>query len=231
MYPMYKTTFYNVVNPLFEAFLNFVYPPVCLICNIHLNRGGLVCDVCWDEFPKIPAANGNGSVMPVRGLTVISVWQYSEEIQKLIHEMKYFRKRSLAARLGDRMAAAIDSQRQWQDFDVIVPVPLYRTRLRERGYNQSYYLARAVAERWNKPVEGNMLKRIRPTVSQSRLSAKERWSNVENAFRANGSAEIAGRRILLVDDVCTTGATLGACAEALLDAGATSVWGLTAARA
>jgi ComF family protein len=113
--------------------------------------------------------------------------------------------------------------------DVIVPVPLHPDREAERGYNQAGLLARALAEQVGLPIREDGLMRVRATSPQVTLNAKERQSNVAGAFRV-GKGHIAGKRVLLIDDVCTTGATIEACAQALKAEGAQSAWGLTVAR-
>jgi ComF family protein len=113
--------------------------------------------------------------------------------------------------------------------EVLVPVPLHPKRLRQRGYNQASLLAKELSKIIGLPVEEDALLRVQDVVPQARTkSAAERRQNVRHAFACNKNME--GKQILLIDDVCTTGATLDACAIALKTAGASSVWGLTAAR-
>ncbi|MDY7039964.1 MAG: ComF family protein [Chloroflexota bacterium] len=114
--------------------------------------------------------------------------------------------------------------------EAIVPVPLHPTRERTRGYNQSALLARRITEATELPICENLLARVQATSPQVELGAEERRQNVHGAFQCQSGAA-RGRRILLIDDVCTTGATLEACSQALRADGATSVWALTLARA
>jgi ComF family protein len=114
--------------------------------------------------------------------------------------------------------------------DVIVPVPLHADRLRERGYNQAALLAREMGGRLGIAVDEKALLRRRPTAPQAKLDAKQRKDNVRDAFHCSSDA-LADKRVLLIDDVCTTGATLDACAIALYESGARSVQALTLARA
>ena len=134
----------------------------------------------------------------------------------------------MAKPLGGLMAA------YWQQHpmtvDVIVPVPLHADRLRERGYNQAALLAHELARQARLAVDEQTLVRKRATASQIKLDAKQRKENVHDAFYCSDSS-LAGKRVLLVDDVCTTGATLEACAIALQESGALSVQALTLARA
>jgi ComF family protein len=129
---------------------------------------------------------------------------------------------------------ALQLARAWSVYGLpaghVVPVPLAAEREHERGYNQSALLARALAELAGLPYEPRGLRRVRHTHSQVGLSGDERHHNVRGAFQARPE-RVAGRSIVLVDDICTTGATLSACAVALCAAGAAQVWGLTLGRA
>lgn len=149
-------------------------------------------------------------------------------LRRAIHAFKYNYTRDLAVPLGEMLATF------WRAFplpaDVVVPVPLHPRRLRERGYNQSALLAVYLGECTGLPVLTESLHRIRHTRSQARLDARQRKQNVAGAFACLGDA-VRGRSVLLVDDVCTTGATLEACSVALKEGGARSVWALTLARA
>lgn len=126
----------------------------------------------------------------------------------------------LVRREGEAMAA-----------DVVVPVPLHRDRERERGYNQAALVSKALARQLRLPHKAVLLMRTRPRPDKQVLSLEERWQSVRGAFATRPGSQVDKLRVLLVDDVLTTGATLDACARALLDSGAKSVLGLTVARA
>lgn len=152
---------------------------------------------------------------------------YEAELRQLIHLFKYGRVRTLAAPLGKLLARALPRE---QAFDVIIPMPLYWRKRWQRGFNQSELLAREIGRRTHVPVE-NALRRVRNTAAQAGLTSAKRRLNVSGAFRAKKRAALAGRRILLIDDVMTTGATAASCARALGKAGARQVTLLTLARA
>ena len=148
-------------------------------------------------------------------------------IREAVHALKYQGIRAVAPTLGQLLARFITLREM--HVDLLVPVPLQPKRERKRGYNQSLLLAKETGTAGGIPVEPGALVRVKDTASHPALRAEERRANVEGAFRARREL-VADRRLLVVDDVCTTGATLEACAIALKEAGATSVWGIALAR-
>lgn len=153
---------------------------------------------------------------------------FTGPLRKAIHRMKYKRDISLGDRLSEVLFELVD-QLGWR-FDLVTAVPLNPARAKERGYNQSALLAIPVALAYNIPYKSNAIRRVKNTRSQVGLTRNERKENVHGAFEANANL-VKGRSLLIIDDVCTTGATLEACAQALKTAGARQVYGLTLARA
>lgn len=199
-----------------QSGLTRLAPPWCNHCGLPLRQPGL-CGACQADPQRLE---------PLAGLRAAGVFEGA--LQSALHQLKYQRDAILADTLGEALAAAP----LWADVPdgVIVPVPLSTERLRERGYNQAGLLARAVAEARGLPLRPEAARRVRHTRSQVGLSVAQRHANVRGAF-AGQARSVAGRTVLLVDDVCTTGATLAACAAALSDAGASAVWGIALARA
>jgi ComF family protein len=132
--------------------------------------------------------------------------------------------------LTELLLACVRAEYSNIEFDWVTSVPLFPTRRRERGFNQSALLGAGLARRLKVPFREGILRRVRPTVSQTGLTASQRAANVGGAFRVGLFARPAGRRILLVDDVMTTGATVDACARVLKKSGAVSVHVITVAR-
>ena len=221
-----------------DAILNLVFPPHCVACG----RGGdWLCPQCIAgiEYLKPPLCASCGQPLP-RGILchacasrpleisgIRAVAYLTGAMREAIHHFKYKGARVLAPYFGDLLAETW-RRAPWRA-SVVVPVPLHPRRLRQRGYNQSALLARELGGRVDLPVVEGCLLRLRPTRPQVGLGAEERIRNVQDAFGCS-DARMADTDILLVDDVCTTGATLEACTRALLASGVRSVWALTLAR-
>ncbi|MBI2817783.1 MAG: ComF family protein [Acidobacteria bacterium] len=154
---------------------------------------------------------------------------YEGTLRSLIHLLKYDGFRPLAKPLGAWLGSLI-TEVERQRFDLIVPVPLHSKRQRQRGFNQSMLLAAHVSRAHGISLSARGCVRVRDTRPQTGLRAAERRKNVAGAFQVPGAESVKGRRVLLVDDVMTTGATANACARALIDAGTQAVWVTTLAR-
>lgn len=220
------------------AFLDLLFPLRCVNCGIE---GSLICSSCSQALPKMepPVCQrcgislGEGGICsacighPLTIDDIRSPFLFEGTIRRAIHQLKYRHLKAIAIPLGQLMAEFFHSRQL--PGDVLIPVPLHPKRLRERGYNQASLLAIEIGKLTGIPVVEGKLLRLRDTVYQARTtSAAERRNNVRDAFGC--PQRLRGDNILLIDDVCTTGATLDACATALKAAGAGSIRGLTAAR-
>ncbi|MBM3957148.1 MAG: ComF family protein [Gemmatimonadetes bacterium] len=186
--------------------------PACRSCAAPMPSG----DRCWRCAERPPATS-----------RTVALFQMDGPIRTAVHRLKYEDLRAVAPVLGDLMAAhpALDRVHA----DVVMPVPLHRRRLRSRGYNHAELLARPVAVRLGVHVDTRTLRRVRASPPQVEAADEaERRLRVADAFEAGAAA--SGKRVLLVDDVCTTGATLDACARALKRAGAAWVGALVLAK-
>lgn len=203
---------------LCQAALVKIASPLCQWCGYPLDTAS-TCPSC-----QTTQANTRPSALT----GIRSVAFFEGPLRHALHRLKYKRDVILADALARLL---VEGWREWAlPGDVVIPIPLSEKRLRERGYNQAGLLARAFAELTNLPYHPQALTRIRHTESQVNLSAAQRRVNVAGAFRAQAS-HLAGRVVIVMDDVCTTGATLLAAAEAAHAAGATAVWGFTLGRA
>jgi ComF family protein len=156
--------------------------------------------------------------------------RYGDTMREAIHAFKFAGRRSLAAPLGDLLAAVGRESLPVADPPLLVPVPLHRRRERERGFNQARLLAERVARHWSVPVRGDVLVRVTATLSQVDLPPEARRTNVRGAFAVRRPELAAGRHVVLVDDIFTTGATAAECTRCLREAGAGAVGVLALAR-
>jgi competence protein ComFC len=154
-------------------------------------------------------------------------FRFEGVVREAIHKLKYHHFRALAPSLAELLAGYLEASPLVAD--VLVPVPVHPRRLRQRGYNQAALLARELSKMINMPVVEDSLYRAKNTLSQTKAGVEVRRGNVLGAFVCR-DRRLEGSRVLVIDDVCTTGATLDACAVALKGGGASSVWGLTLAR-
>lgn len=212
----------RVVSRAGQALLDLVLPPACAGCGVR-DTTGPFCPACLPSLispPQLPE-------MPGRNVRrVLAPLVYGGQVAQAIQRLKHAGASYLARPLGQLMRPLVGQAAA--GLDGAVPVPLHPRRLRARGYNQSALLA-GVACRRLLPLRHDLLHRIQDTPAQRDLSPRQRWANVQGAFGAVGRA--GGLKLLLVDDVTTTGATAAACADALLAAGALEVHLLTLARA
>lgn len=225
---------------LLDTLLGLVFPPKCALCKAP--NASLICDSCLDSLPLIEDPNCNFCGKPTlfsvdrcrecRGKRwhfnwARSVWIYRGRGKDLIHAFKYENERRLAAMLAEK---ALESLPTFADIDIITWVPLHPARKADRGYNQAELIAREMA-RLSAVSPVAALKRKRNTEDQNKLAMEKRKANVRDAFSLVGDVGINGKKVLLIDDVYTTGSTANECSRILKKGGAASVGVLTLARA
>jgi ComF family protein len=223
---------------IWNRFIDLLFPPRCGGCQ---TAGSLWCAACqaaiqpieppWCEKCGEPFVTDRLCVNcrhhPLMIDQIRSIALFDGVLRQAIHRFKYERLAGMAEPFGSILADYWCAAQLTADW--LIPVPLHPSRERDRGYNQSELLARQLARRVNVPVSGKGLRRTRATAVQMTLNAAERRQNVAGAFECV-EARVRGARVVIIDDVGTTGATLDACAQAVLKAGAVSVMGLTLAR-
>lgn len=211
-----------------QLLLGLIYPPKCPFCGRILERGEEGwCASCQEELPWTEP--GEAKAVELCDACLSPLW-YKDSVPKAMHRYKFEGGRGHARLFGQLMAQCI--QDRWEKpADLITWAPLHPKRRRERGYDQAELLARRVGELTALPVE-HTLEKIRATSVQSQTGEDEaRKANVQGAYQALPSLDLTDKRIILIDDVATSGATLTECASALRQAGAGVVVGLTFARA
>ncbi|HEX2906739.1 MAG TPA: ComF family protein [Phototrophicaceae bacterium] len=214
---------HRLLHRTFALVIDLVFPPRCAGCG---RVDTLWCERCQTALEQMPPPRQVQPLPPLSGMASSGV--HAGKIQQAIWSLKYENGRALAEPLGERLAQHL-AHLEWA-IDQVVPVPMHAHRLAERGYNQAQLLAEQLALHAALPCVPTALRRWRFTPSQVGMGRSERLTNVKDAFAAD-AALVQGRTILLVDDVYTTGATLSACAEALLAVGAAAVYGLTVSAA
>ncbi len=227
----------NFLKQLTRSGLDLVFPLECLGCHAS---GRLLCPNCAANFPRLEppfcplcAEPGNGqkcdwcAANPPEIDGIRAPFLMLGTIREAVHRFKYRNLRAAAPELAGLLADYLASHPM--PGQVIVPVPLHRRRQRSRGYNQATLLSMELSKITGLPMNDAVLSRSADSMPQVQTSnRRERATNVEQSFRCPVSAD--GLEVLLVDDVTTTGSTLSACAQALKDAGAVSVWGLALAK-
>jgi ComF family protein len=234
----------------FNAWLAFVYPEVCQLCRKAraTPAEGFVCTGCREQvqFIERPFCERcgypyHGAINTTFECTNCHMLDFSfryarsavvakDAVLDVIHRYKYNRALWFEPFLVDLFAVRARTDLRAADWDWIVPVPLHPTKEREREFNQAERMGSGLSQATHIPLNSRLLRRVQRTRTQTRLSREERLANVANAFTLHGGASLAGARIVLVDDVFTTGATTNACARVLRTAGATDVCVWTVAR-
>ncbi|MFA5411169.1 MAG: ComF family protein [Candidatus Omnitrophota bacterium] len=241
-----------MLTGFFQGLADLIYPKTCAACKKRLSDkscvAGLICRECWGKIKRnlppfcfrcgrhLEARNFSKNICPdcvkkaLHFDRAFSPCRYEGVAKALIHELKYKNKDYLAEALSSLMIEFIREYRLPMDYlDFIVPVPLHKTRLREREFNQAEVLSKYIAAEFKKDLLPGALNRLRLTRTQTELAHHERFLNVKGSFSAAKGTEIKGKNILLIDDVLTTGATSSEAAYALKDAGAGVVFVLTLA--
>ncbi len=241
----------NPWSQFLSAFTDIIFPPLCHACKTFIPDAGAIhiCDGCLAGSPPITSPHctlcglpffTEGGIDHLCGgciddppyfAAARAAVLFDGPVRDLIHRFKYGRKVQHCRPLGLLAARQLGAFAADCSADLIIPVPLHVKRLRERGFNQAVLLGEFLAGNWRLPLSRNNLRRTRWTEPQINLSAAERRDNVRGAFAVQDAGEVRNRRIILVDDVYTTGSTVAECARTLRKGGAEAVFAVTVARA
>jgi ComF family protein len=237
------------VRAMMHGIADLLLPRSCAVCDHSIDAGdtSLVCGRCWARAHELPhprcdrcghpqsrpACSWCEQLPPFVRAARSSYWMPGGTAGAIVHALKYSGWHGVAAGMAERMARLSWPADVVAERSMVTPVPLAPTRERERGFNQSALLARALASRWRVPFVSDCVVRARETATQTRLTPEERRGNVSGVFRAahNARQRLKGAHVVLVDDVITTGATLSECATTLFESGARIISIVTFGRA
>jgi ComF family protein len=200
-----------------------IFPLYCPVCKSPWEDGdGWLCPKCWNDLP--PASSGSWSHNAALKGKLMVAYQYGEAAQKVVHQMKFNHRIDIARKFGRMVIDRFGEELEKTELAGVVPVPLHPVRVRERGYDQDLAISQEIAAALKLPLFGNIIKRVKNTPPQSRLSDAERRINLKNAFApVEPKLRQPLPEILLIDDVIHTGATVMGCISALKAVGADKV--------
>ncbi|GAB3892661.1 ComF family protein [Spirosoma agri] len=231
---------FRFIRTLSVDFINLLFPTLCLGCNRSLDiNEKLLCTHCRINLPEtgqhrqpydVTLLNKFGGKVPIEFVASFMYFSKAGIVQKLIHQIKYKGQKEAAKEIAEWYGSQLKAESDLiQDIDVLIGVPLHKSRQQQRGYNQADWIAEGLAEALGVPARTDLLIQKRFKESQTRKNRIERWQNVNTVFAVPNPEEIRGKTVVIVDDVLTTGATIEACAIELLQAGCKSVGVLTLA--
>jgi ComF family protein len=212
--------FYEVL----KNFIGLFYPEICSVCSQNLMKGEeVICLSCLQKIPRTRLHLERDNAIEqrfwgkaqVERATAFYFFTKKSKFQKILHQLKYRNNKEIGFVMGKYAAAELVESEDFRQFDYIVPVPLHPNKLRKRGYNQSLCIAQGLAKILDCNIDTRNLVRTVETSTQTKKSVYERWTNTKGIFEVNNPQLFENKRILLVDDVITTGSTLIACVEAI----------------
>ena len=211
--------------PLLNYLTELLFPRLCVVCGDRLiDQEHFICLRCLHHIPRTnfhlepdnPVARLFYGRVNIQYATAFFYFNKGSKYQTLLHSLKYKGMKELGEEMGKHLGIDLMQSPGFSSVDIICPVPLHPSKEKKRGYNQSWWIASGIAKQMNKELSANNLRRITATESQTRKSRFERFQNVEGIFELTNPTAFNDKHILLVDDVVTTGATIEACAEAIL---------------
>ncbi|MET0391931.1 MAG: ComF family protein [Chitinophagaceae bacterium] len=214
-----------------DSFLHLLFPHVCAGCGSDsMDKNSMLCARCMEALPETHFEHYAGNPvekkfwgrLPLQAATAQYYFTRESLMQRLIHRFKYQGDEELGLQLGRLMGDALKRSGRFAP-DALVPLPLFANKERKRGFNQAAVLCQGIADYLQVPVLKKAVIRPQATETQTRKGRIERWQNMEGKFVLANTAAVTGKKLLLVDDVVTTGATLEACGAELLQAGGTEL--------
>jgi ComF family protein len=216
----------NWLNDIKQSILHITFPHVCEGCGSdNLDQDQMLCLRCFGSLPLTyfqdhidnPVEKMFWGRLKITQASAHYYFTKESLMQRLMHGFKYNGNKELGLYLGKLMGKALINSHRFDDIEALVPLPLFKTKERKRGFNQSAILCEGISEVWQKGIIKNAVVRSENTESQTRKNRIERWQNIEGGFEIQNKEDLINKHLLLVDDVVTTGATLEACGRALLE--------------
>ncbi len=207
--------------------LDFISPRQCVVCDNRLSpTERSLCSRCLLHLPRTtyqftptdnPMAQLFWKLIPIQRAAALIYYEPRSEVARVVYQLKYGDRPDIGEDMGRLMASEMQLAGFFDDIDLLLPVPLSPKRLRQRGYNQSEQLARGISDITHLPIVTKAVRRKHFRQSQTQLNRQQRQENVEDMFQLHDATPLRDRHVLLIDDICTTGATLIACANAVRD--------------
>lgn len=205
-----------------------LFPVLCSACSKHLYPGEeTICMYCLRDLPYtdhyLHASNQVAKQLwarlPFNAAMAMLYFKKGTKVQRLMHQLKYNGKTEVGIKMGQLLGEKLSQSPFYQSIDLVMPVPLHPRKQQQRGYNQSEYIAKGIADVWGKTVDTTSLIRAKFSQSQTTKTRYHRYENMTNIFNVNNQQLLTGKNVLLIDDIVTTGATLEACGLALNQSG------------
>ncbi|HZL11037.1 MAG TPA: phosphoribosyltransferase family protein [Prolixibacteraceae bacterium] len=212
-------------SPILFYLTELLFPRLCVTCGDKLiEQEQYICLNCLHHIPRTnyhlqpdnPVSQLFYGRVQIEFATSFFYFSKGSKYQTLLHNLKYKDMKELGEEIGKHFGIDLLKSSDFSSVDVICPVPLHPQKEKKRGYNQSWWIASGMARQMQKELSADNLKRVTATETQTRKSRFERWQNVEGIFELTDPEAFAGKHILLIDDVVTTGSTLEACAQTIL---------------
>ncbi|MCG9970681.1 ComF family protein [Christiangramia crocea] len=211
---------------MFHDFINLLYPAACHICEAELLKNEhIICTSCLHDLPvtsyhlhnENPVKKVFYGRVKIKNATALMHFRKKAGVQHLIHDLKYRGHREIGSYLGKWLGEELSSIEEYQDVDIVIPVPIHKIKLKQRGFNQVEDFGKEIARAINASYHDDILLKISSTQSQTLKDRLSRWGKLEETLDLQNTEKAANKHILIVDDLVTTGATLEACAHKLLE--------------
>ena len=220
----------NVFRDFNYGLSTMLFPPICKGCGNRINTvKQIFCEKCWNSLSFFSDTDISSKEIPGYIDDIFIVYRFDDMFQTIIHALKYQNNPSIGIRLGYMMSKILRSKIKSYDKYILIPIPLHPIKKRERGYNQAEAIGVGLKNGLGIPIFTKVIKRVKNTSTQTKLSAEERKENMKNAFDVTGAVDLIKERyVALVDDVFTTGSTMSSAAKALHENGIERIIAITA---